>query len=377
MSNPHGSQNTGGEITKHVQNNYVSTEPEPSSSTARQSSNDWIPTAPSESSPDEPTEYNEDDGCCCSWFCVKAICSMFCCPPVPSIIVAKQAFLPPQPPSYTFERASQGDDSPRLTIQGRQVAAPFGLGISLESARLPTKMGNSIASYLLKVQSPRYTILFSHGNAVDIGQMLPFMIHLAQNLHCSVFTYDYSGYGISTGLAREKNQYDDIDAAWDYLTVNKVISPDRIILYGQSIGSSPSTHKARKLCKGVPAVADMGSIPIGYKVPLGGLVLHSPLMSGIRVLRPACTTTLCCDPFQNIKKIQRVHTPTLVIHGLQDDVVHSSHGETLHKLAINPVEPLFIPLANHNDIEAFPQYLARLMLYLDELDAFRQSLLCE
>jgi len=67
-----------------------------------------------------------------------------------------------------------------------------------------------------------------------------------------VLAYDYSGYGISTGLAREKHQYEDIDAAWEYLTLEVGIAGDRIILYGQSIGSSPSTHKAQKLCRGIP-----------------------------------------------------------------------------------------------------------------------------
>eukprot|EP00051_Salpingoeca_urceolata_P019252 m.278947 g.278947 ORF g.278947 m.278947 type:complete len:70 (+) comp19384_c0_seq20:110-319(+) len=36
-------------------------------------------------------------------------------------------------------------------------------------------------------------------------------------LGCSVFAYDYSGYGRSTGLPREANLYADIHAAWNCL----------------------------------------------------------------------------------------------------------------------------------------------------------------
>ena len=40
----------------------------------------------------------------------------------------------------------------------------------------------------------RFTILFSHGNAVDIGQMCSFYVLLAYRLGCNVFAYDYSGF---------------------------------------------------------------------------------------------------------------------------------------------------------------------------------------
>ncbi|PKU38996.1 aryl hydrocarbon receptor nuclear translocator 2 isoform x1 [Limosa lapponica baueri] len=63
----------------------------------------------------------------------------------------------------------------------------------------------------------RYTLLFSHGNAVDLGQMCSFYIGLGSRINCNVFSYDYSGYGVSTGKPSEKNLYADIDAAWQAL----------------------------------------------------------------------------------------------------------------------------------------------------------------
>ena len=147
----------------------------------------------------------------------------------------------------------------------------------------------------------------------------------------------------------------------------------RVGTWGRSCGGGgggPTCHNTTPL-------QDLDAIPEGYKIPLGGLALHSPLLSGIRVLRPACTTTTCCDPFKNIRKIKGVHSPTLIIHGLRDDVVHASHGQQLHELSRNPVDPLFLPDADHNDIETFPQYMARLVSFCDELDAIRDSVLAE
>ena len=74
------------------------------------------------------------------------------------------------------------------------------------------------------------------------------------------------------------------------------IPADKIIIYGQSIGTVPS-------------------VDLATKVPCAGVVLHSPLASGLRVLRPSTTCTLCCDPFPSINKIQHIKAPILLIHG--------------------------------------------------------------
>lgn len=71
---------------------------------------------------------------------------------------------------------------------------------------------NTLELFLL-----RFTVLFSHGNAVDLGQMSSFYIGLGTRINCNIFSYDYSGYGVSTGKPTEKNLYADIDAAWHAL----------------------------------------------------------------------------------------------------------------------------------------------------------------
>lgn len=92
----------------------------------------------------------------------------------------------------------------------------------------------------------RFTLLFSHGNAVDLGQMTSFFIGLGQRINCNIFSYDYSGYGMSTGKPTEKNLYADIDAAWHALRTRYGISPENIILYGQSIGTVPTVDLASR-----------------------------------------------------------------------------------------------------------------------------------
>ncbi|CAN7082085.1 unnamed protein product, partial [Brassica oleracea var. botrytis] len=73
------------------------------------------------------------------------------------------------------------------------------------------------------------------------------------------------------------------------------IKQEEIILYGQSVGSGPTLHMASRLKR------------------LRGVVLHSAILSGIRVLYPV-KMTLWFDIFKNIDKIRHVNSQVLVIH---------------------------------------------------------------
>lgn len=192
----------------------------------------------------------------------------------------------------------------------------------------------------------RFTILFSHGNAVDLGQMTSFFIGLGQRINCNIFSYDYSGYGTSTGKPSEKNLYADIDAAWHALRTQYGISPENIILYGQSIGTVPTVDLASR-----------------YEV--GAVILHSPLMSGMRVAFPATKRTWFFDAFPSIDKVPKVTSPVLVIHGTHDEVIDFSHGVTIYEKCQRPVEPLWVEGAGHNDVELFSQYLDRLKQFVN------------
>ena len=89
----------------------------------------------------------------------------------------------------------------------------------LECFLARTERGHQIACLFVRcTNTPKYTILFSHGNAVDLGQMSSFYYGLGSRLECNIFTYDYSGYGASGGRPSEKDLYTDIRAAWKYVT---------------------------------------------------------------------------------------------------------------------------------------------------------------
>ena len=184
------------------------------------------------------------------------------------------------------------------------------------------------------------TVLFSHGNAEDLGMIYDWFVEFSKVLSVDVFCYDYTGYGKSTGpKPSEENVYRDVLCAYRHLTEVKGVHHTRIVLYGRSLGSGPSCYMAEK--------ASMDSLPVA------GVILQSPLLSAYRVAFPF-RFTLWGDKFPSVTRMKRITSPVFVIHGTQDEVVPFWHGETLWSTTLPAwrAKPFWVLGAGHNNIEA-------------------------
>ena len=193
--------------------------------------------------------------------------------------------------------------------------------------KVPTSGGERIAAIYLPNPAATYTVLFSHGNAEDLGWVLPSLPPL-RDLGFGVFAYDYRGYGLSQGRASEQHVYADIDAAYDYLTRELRVPAARIILYGRSLGAGAAVDLAARLS-------------------VGGLIVESPFLTAFRVMTRIPLFPF--DRFRNVDKIGRVRCPVLVMHGEADEIVPLWHGQQLFERAPGPKMFLAVPGAHHND----------------------------
>ncbi len=196
-----------------------------------------------------------------------------------------------------------------------------------ETLSLTTADGVQISAVHLLNQRAEYTILYSHGNAEDLGLIAPLLAQLRE-WGFAVFAYDYRGYGTSRGTPLERGAYEDVDAAYAYLTRVLGVPPGRIIAYGRSVGSGPAVHLAARR-------------------PLAGLIVESAFVTAFRVLTRV--PLLPFDKFRNIDEIARVSCPVLVMHGVQDDIVPVAHGRRLFAAALEPKRFLWVEGAGHND----------------------------
>ena len=66
---------------------------------------------------------------------------------------------------------------------------------------LTTAKGLRIPAIYVKNKSAtsKFTIIYSHGNAEDIGLSLPYLDLMSGLLDVSVFAYEYPGYSLSEG----------------------------------------------------------------------------------------------------------------------------------------------------------------------------------
>ena len=183
--------------------------------------------------------------------------------------------------------------------------------------KLMTKSGLYIPAISIKGSpTARYTIIYSHGNAEDVGLSVYYLDRLAAMCDCNVFAYEYPGYSISDGEPSEENCYEAIQAAFEYVTNQLHIPPSQIVLFGRSLGSGPTV--------------DMASQPEATN--LAGVILQSPLESGIRAVIGQCSSygLYPLDIFRNYSKVHLITCPVFIMHGTADRVVPCDNGRALY-----------------------------------------------
>lgn len=193
--------------------------------------------------------------------------------------------------------------------------------------KITSSNGKKISAVYLPNPDARFTLLVSHGNAEDLGDIREWLEDMRQ-AGFSVFAYDYQGYGTSEGRPSEKAAYADESAAYDFLALNLGTPPDRIIIFGRSVGTGPALQLATRR-------------------PAAGLVLQSPFLSAYRVLTRI--PLLPFDKFTNYKRISHIHCPVLIMHGTKDSIIGMWQGEKLFQLANEPKQFVAIAGADHND----------------------------
>lgn len=210
------------------------------------------------------------------------------------------------------------------------VPPPSSYGSGAEIIRIATDDGGQIPAFFLEGPHDSYTVLYSHGNAEDIGHIRPVLEEFRRQ-GFSVLAYDYRGYGMSGGSPSEVHAYQDVEAAYRYLVREMHIKPGKIIACGRSLGGTMAVYLA-------------------CREPVGGLIVESGFVSAGSVMMHVRVPLI--DKFDSGGRIGRVKCPVLIIHGRQDDIIPLWHGEELYRLAPRPKRSLWVEGAGHNDLMA-------------------------
>lgn len=230
---------------------------------------------------------------------------------------------------------------------------PDDKGMDFDEFWVTTPDGNKVNGWFIKAANPKGTLLFCHGNAGTISHRIE-SAEIFLDLGLNVVLYDYRGYGSSSGTPSENNTYEDTEAVWNYLMLEKKLSASEIIVLGRSMGGPVAANIAKnvnpKMC-----------------------ILESTFTSVHDVAKERFpifpTKWLVTIHYPTVDYIKELKCPLLVVHSTDDEFIPYKMGEENFAVAHEPKE--FLKLSGgHNET-----YFECIEQYREKLDEFFRKFL--
>jgi uncharacterized protein len=197
-------------------------------------------------------------------------------------------------------------------------------------------------------------VLFVHGIGGNREQTILQARLLAQNGYGALL-FDLRACGTSEGAVASMGYWEslDVQAAFTFLAAQSEVNPQRIAIYGASMG-------------GAAAVRAMTQLPDAR-----ALIVESTFASLVSVVGDGVRirTGLPASPFAELivwltgraadanlftvnseADIAQIHVPLLVMHGAADMLIPVAHGERLYAAANEPKELWVVPNAGHGGL---------------------------
>ena len=145
---------------------------------------------------------------------------------------------------------------------------------------------------------------------------------LGSNCGAHVVALEYPGYGCSTtgGTPSAYSLNRDVEIVFNFITLplGACWPPERVIVFGRSIGTGPATWLAARQA-------------------LGRCVLVSPYTSMRGMVAAIAGSRLSwaiSNRFKSIEEVQHADFPDLLVfHGTHDELIPFEHGEALVRAA--------------------------------------------
>ena len=229
--------------------------------------------------------------------------------------------------------------------QAALVMSPEQFGLDYEPVKLRAADGIELLAWFFPAHgSAQGTVLYLHGNGENISTQFGNVAWLPA-AGFNVLALDYRGYGASEGTPSLSGAQLDIDAAMRELFARPDVDPERIVVFGQSLGAALAVHY-------------VAHSP--YRAKLRGVILDSPFSDYRLIAREKIASFPLTWPLQwvanwiigndfspeaSIRAVSPV--PVLFIHGDHDFIVPLHHSQRLYERAGEPKELWVVPNAGH------------------------------
>jgi hypothetical protein len=200
---------------------------------------------------------------------------------------------------------------------------------------LDTSDGEKVIVWHIPPRGDRPVVIYFPGNGELIAsRSARYRALMADGV--GVIALSYRGYGGSTGTPTEAGLH--LDAAATYVFAVAHYKPDRIVLWGHSLGTGVAVKLASEQSH-------------------ARLILEAPYSStaDVAVARfPfAPVRWLMKDQFHSDQWIGAVKAPILIMHGARDGVIPSRFGKRLFALAHEPKRFILYDKGRHNDLDDY------------------------
>jgi fermentation-respiration switch protein FrsA (DUF1100 family) len=194
--------------------------------------------------------------------------------------------------------------------------------------------GEKVLAWHVPPRAEKPVVLYFHGNGGALTHRVDRFRTLTED-GTGLVALSYRGYGGSAGTPSENGLLQDAAAAYSFAAEH--YSADRVVAWGESLGS---------------AVA----IGLGAEKPVAALVLEAPFTSAVNIAAEVYpyipVRLLMWDQFRSDERIGRVRAPMLILHGERDRTIPIAHGERLFSRANEPKRMVRFPDGGHNGLDA-------------------------
>jgi len=212
-------------------------------------------------------------------------------------------------------------------------ADPSRVGLRYRDVPFSASDGVRLHGWFIPGRVPT-TLLYSHGNAGNIGDRLPIARLLVDQLGVGVFMYDYRGYGRSDGAPSEAGLASDAQGARAEL-LRQSVAPEHVVYFGRSLGAAVT-------------------VDLAVAHPPRAVVLEAPFTS-VRALANGILPGigyLFRTRWDSLTKIARLQVPLLILHGDADEVIPYAQGQALFAAAPGPKTFFTIRGGRHYHMDA-------------------------
>lgn len=199
--------------------------------------------------------------------------------------------------------------------------------------------GVRLFSYVVGDCSHQHSVMLAfHGNADVARWLVPWAQKVVERTGLCVVIAEYRGYDGLVGNPSYQSSANDALAAWQFARDSLGVTPDRLVLFGHSLGSAIAAELA--------ATARPRALVLQSPFTTAQDMARRMFVPGLNVLWRLISRV----HFDTVARVKSLPMPVYVVHGDRDFIIPEWMGRAVFNSAKEKGRLLIVHGAGHNDV---------------------------